>query len=124
MAIKKMDHVAILAKNSDKTIDFYKKFLGFEETFRLEVKQLHTIIIFLERDDSKIEVIEPTGNDIKMNDGLKHIAFTSDDIDSDFEDFKDKGAKLLHKEVQRHEKVAFFFARSPSGEFVEIMQHL
>ncbi|MCD4785763.1 MAG: VOC family protein [Candidatus Eremiobacteraeota bacterium] len=123
MAITKMDHVAILAKDSGKTVDFYREFLGFKETFRQEIKLMHIVIILLERDGDKIEVIEPTGNDIMMNDGLKHIAFLSDDIDSDFESFQKKGAKLLHKEVQRHEKVAFFFARSPSGEFVEVIQH-
>lgn len=123
MAITKMDHVAILAKNSGRTVDFYREFLGFRETFRQEIKLMHMIIIFLERDGDKIEIIEPTGNDIKMNDGLKHVAFSSDDIDSDFDYFQKKGAKLLHKEVQRHEKVAFFFTRSPSGEFIEIIQH-
>jgi len=123
MAITKMDHVSILAKNSEKTADFYKEILGFREKSRVEIKMMHMRIIMLEARGDKIEIIEPLGSDIKMSDGLKHIAFESDDIEADFRHFKEKGAIMLHKEIQKHEDLGLFFAKSPSGEFIEVIQH-
>lgn len=123
MALKQIDHISILAKNSEKTIEFYKEIFGFTELFREDVELMHMKIIFLEKGDDRIEIIEPTGSDIKMNDGLKHIAFLSDDIEGDYKALEAKGVMMLHKEVQKHENVAFFFLKSPSGEFVEITQY-
>ena len=123
MALSKLDHVSVLAKNSQKTVDFYKELFGFEELFRKEVELMHMKIVYLGKGEDHIEIIEPTGKDIKMNDGLKHLAFISDDIEADFKDFKEKGVVMLHNEVQKHENLAFFFVKSPSGEFVEVIQY-
>lgn len=123
MALHKIDHISILAKNSQKTVDFYKEIFGFIELFREDVELMHMKIIFLGKGDDRIEIIEPTGGDIKMNDGLKHIAILSDDIEADYKALEAKGVMMLHKEVQRHEDLAFFFIKSPSGEFVEVIQH-
>lgn len=123
MALHNIDHISILAKNSQKTVEFYKEIFGFIELFREDVELMHMKIIFLGKGTDRIEIIEPTGGDIKMSDGLKHIAILSDDIDADYKELEAKGVMMLHKEVQRHEDLAFFFMKSPSGEFVEVIQH-
>jgi catechol 2,3-dioxygenase-like lactoylglutathione lyase family enzyme len=123
MAITKLDHISILAKNPDPVIDFYGKFLSFTQKFKKEIPLMHMNIIMLESNGTFLEIIQPTGSDIKMTDGLKHIAFLSDNIEADFLFFKENGANLLHTEIQKSDNLSFFFAKSPSGEFVEVIHY-
>ncbi|MCE1246705.1 MAG: VOC family protein [Firmicutes bacterium] len=123
MAIKKFDHFSILAKKPEEVIEFYSKFLGYSLKYKKEIPLMHMNVFMLENNGELMEIIQPTGTDIKMSDGLKHIAFLSDDIEADFKDFVEKGAQMLHTEIQRSGDISFFFAKSPSGEMVEVIQH-
>jgi len=122
MAILKLDHVSILANEPEAVLNFYKDFLGFKLVSERTIKEMGMTIYDLKRGSDYIEVIEPSEKG-KMTDGIKHIAFLSDNIEEDLRAFKDKGALLLHKEVQRHINLGFFFAKSPTGEFVEVIQY-
>jgi len=122
MAIKRLDHVSILAKDPQPVIAFYQDFLGFELMDHREIPGLHMTIFDLRSRHDFVEVIQPTG-DTKQPDGIKHVAFLSDDIGADFDAFRKKGANLLHNEVQRYGDTAFFFVKAPTGEFVEIIQY-
>lgn len=123
MAIKNLDHASILAKDPQPVIDFYRDNLGFELVGQREIKKMHMKIFDMKKGGDKLEIIQPTSTDIRMSDGLKHLAFISDNIQGDFEKFQKSGSKMLHKKVQEQEGVSFFFAQSPSGEFVEIIQY-
>lgn len=124
MAIGKLDHISILARNPQPVLDFYGGFLGFESVDRREVPELGMIIFDLKARDDFVEVIQPTGEGMKVSDGIKHVAFLSDSIDEDFALFSARGATLIHKEVQRHGNVRFFFVKGPVGEWIEIVQYL
>ena len=123
MALTRFDHVSILAHDPSPVIEFYCNVLGFEEVQKREIKEMQMVIYDLKVRDDFIEVIQPVGQAMDMADGIKHIAFESDDIEKDFIDFRQKGAKIVHKTVQKFENVAFFFIQGPSGEFVEIIQY-
>lgn len=124
MAVKKIDHISILSKNSETSVEFYVKLLGCKIKSKQEIKNMHMIVIMLESPQGElIEIIEPTAADIRMSGGLKHIAFQCDNIEEEFNRFKEQGASMLHNEIQHHENKSFFFAKSPSGEFVEIIQY-
>lgn len=146
MAIKKLDHVSLLAKDAGPVVQFYEELLGFELAEKKELPEMGMNIYDLKARGEFIEVIEPlgapdalrakpkgrpekeesrppSGGEGKPAGGIKHVAFLSDDIEADFADFKAKGAHLLHKEVQRHGKAAFFFAGGKAGELVEVIQY-
>ncbi len=123
MAIKGIDHVSILAKKPEDVIKFYEDFLGFRLVLERSFPKLNMNIYNLKKGKDFIEIIQPTSEDIRMAEGIKHIAFLSDNIEEDFEYFKGKGAKLLHREIQRQEGVSFFFVKSPSGEFIEVIEY-
>ena len=123
MAIKKLDHFSILSKKPEETIEFYEKFFGYTLKYKKEIPLMHMNVFMLESNGELMEIIQPTGTDIKMTDGLKHIAFLSDDIEADFKVFTDNGARMLHTEIQISGDLSFFFAKSPSGEMVEVIQH-
>lgn len=122
MSIKKLDHISIMAKNPQEVMEFYKNFFNLELISRRELSAMCMNIYLLKGMGEIIEIIEPTKEN-KMEDGLKHIAFFSDNIEEDFNIFKEKGATLIHKEVQHTENLSFFFVKSPSGELVEIIQY-
>ena len=123
MALIRFDHVSVLAHEPTPVISFYRDVLGFELVQEREIKEMKMVIFDLKVRDDFIEVIQPVGQEMKMADGIKHIAFESDDIEADFKSFHAKGAKLVHKEVQKFGNVAFFFIQAPTGEFVEIIQY-
>ncbi len=122
MSIKRLDHVSILVREPEKVLEFYEKFLGFELISRREVPEMGMNIFNLKARGDFIEIIQPKDAG-KMPDGIKHIAFLSDNIEGDFRFFKENGAVMLYQEVQKLENIAFFFVKSPSGELVEIIQY-
>ncbi len=122
--ITKLDHISILAREPKKTIEFYTKFLGFKLTRSQEIPEMNMKLFFIESGDNRIEILSPTQDSTKMTDGIKHLAFVTDDIHQELKRFREKGATLLHQQVQKHDNMAFFFARSPSGEFLEIIQYI
>ena len=121
--IRKIDHVSITTQKPEKAIEFYSNFLGFKLISTEEIEAMGMRISMLEAGDDRIEIISPIGKGNSMGEGIKHVAFLSDNVEEDLEKFREKGATLLHKEVQRHESVSFFFAKSPSGEYVEVIQY-
>jgi methylmalonyl-CoA/ethylmalonyl-CoA epimerase len=122
MTITGIDHVGILSSTPEKVVEFYEKFLDFKVSSKRELSKQHLVVFDLVSDQERIEVIQPTSSDFRMGSGIKHVAFKSDDIEEDFRLMKEKGADLLHKQVQHSEEGRFFFMKSPSGEFVEIIQ--
>lgn len=121
MAIEALDHVSILAADAPAVVDFYVHLLGFRETARRQAPGME--IRDLQRGTDHVEIIQPTEGDPPRSGGIKHVAFRSDDIAADFARFRESGARLLHEEVQRSPHCAYFFVRSPGGEWVEIIQY-
>jgi glyoxylase I family protein len=125
MAIVKIDHVSILSKEPEDLMKFYGELLGFHLDSTREVPAFKMNVFNLKARGDYIEVIQPTPpGESKTPDGIKHVAFLSDDIEADFARMKEKGAALVHDKVQKFETNLFFFMKSPSGEFVEIIQYL
>ncbi len=124
MSIKKFDHVSIYTRQPEKEIAFYRELFGYSLESQNEIPSMKIYIYHLKKGEEHLELISPTGRDIFVEDGIRHIAFLSDDIEEDFLIFRKKGADLLNDEVERHEHSALFFMRGPSGEFIEVIQHL
>lgn len=123
MAIKRLDHVSLLAKDPEPVLDFYRARLGFKLARKREFPEMKMAIYDLKAREEHIEVIVPLGES-KQAEGLKHVAFLSDAIDEDFQAFKDGGASLVYDSVQRHGDCAFFFVKAPGGGLVEVIEYL
>ncbi len=121
MAILELDHVSLLTADAREVSDFYQHFLGFTEVSRRQVPGM--LILDLKKGRDHVEILQPTdGREVRAG-GLKHVAFHSDDVVSDFARFREEGARLLHDQVQHSEACDFFFMHSPGGEWVEILQY-
>lgn len=123
MSIIKFDHVSIYTRQPEKEIEFYGEFFGYKLESHHEISSMKIHVYHLKKGGDHLELISPTDREILTEDGIRHIAFLSDDIKEDFRSFKNRGADLLHDEVERHQHSALFFMRGPSGEFIEVIQH-
>jgi glyoxylase I family protein len=122
MTISGIDHIGVLTTTPEPVIEFYRKNLGFKLLSKREMSKQHLVVFDLESENKRIEVIQPTAPDFRMGSGVKHIAFQSDNIEEDFRLMKENGAELMNKSIQQGDDARFFFLKSPSGEFVEIIQ--
>lgn len=121
MAIVKVDHINIACANLEETANFYTEVLGFN---RGQVKQSGAKkMLNLVKQDSVVELAQPTDGEGLDGDAYNHIAFTSDDIQADFEHMKALGFTLLNDSVQESAGAFYFFIEAPGGALVEIITH-
>ncbi len=122
-----LHHIAIIASDYDRTVDFYVNRLGFSvkrETFRPErgdVK-LDLVIdgsteleIFVEK-DPPARVTNPEAC------GLRHIAFRVDDIYEAVRELKEKGIETEPLRADPITGCPMTFFRDPDGLPVEIRE--
>ncbi len=121
MAVVKVDHINIACANLEETANFYTEVLGFN---RGQVKQSGAKkMLNLVKQDSVVELAQPTDGEGLDGDAYNHIAFTSDDIQADFEHMKALGFTLLNDSVQESAGAFYFFMEAPGGALVEIITH-
>lgn len=123
VASSKLHHVSILTWDSGPVVDFYRDFLGFQVESHQEDRLLHLERHILKaRDGERIEVIRPTRRDVGMSPGFKHLAFLVEDGEGLFLKLQAAGAVLPGKGIREKGGEKYFYARSPSGEFVKIIE--
>ena len=89
MAVVKIDHINVACADLEETANFYTEVLGFS---RGQIKQSGAKkVLNLVKQDSVVELAQPTDGDRLDGDAYNHIAFTSDDIQADFEHMKALG---------------------------------
>jgi methylmalonyl-CoA/ethylmalonyl-CoA epimerase len=82
--------------------------------------------------ESKIELLEATNSDSaiakfieKKGEGIHHIAFEVDDIDTEITRLKNEGFELIHttpKDGADNKRIAFLHPKSTNGVLVELCQ--
>ena len=105
---KRIDHVAIIVRNIEQALVFYRDTLGISPSEIKEVPTEQVRIAFLPMGGpggSEIELIEPTTPDSslarfleKHGEGLHHICLEVEDIDASWQEMQAQGAAVLDKE--------------------------
>src|SRR5690242_12054044 len=87
MAIKRIDHVAIVVNNLENALEVYRDALGLELTAVKTILEQGVKVGFLPSGDSEIELLEPISPDsgiglylAKRGEGMHHICLEVDDI--------------------------------------------
>ena len=121
MAIVKVDHINIACADLEETAKFYTEVLGFSrgQVKRSGIKQMLNLV----KQDSVVELAQPTDGDRLDGDAYNHIAFTSDNIQADFKHMQELGFTLLNDSVQESAGAFYFFMEAPGGTLVEIITH-
>jgi methylmalonyl-CoA epimerase len=129
-----IDHVAIVVKDLDATIDLYTRVLGFRQVYRETVADQGVEAVGLAAGDSVIELLLPLDPQSPIarfrgdaETKLHHTAYRVDDIRSALADYKAKGLRLIDERPRRGAHgnlIAFLHPKSTGGVLVELCQKM
>ena len=131
---KRIDHVAIIVRNIEQALEFYRDTLGLHPSLIKEVPTEQVRIAFLPMGGpggSEIELIEPTSSDSslsrfleKRGEGLHHICLEVEDIDASLREMQEKGASLLDQQprIAAEGRAIFLHPKSTHGVLLELVE--
>jgi len=130
--IKRIDHVAILVDDIQKTLSFWRDRLGIEVSHTQDMPAERSRIAFLPVGGSEIELVQPTTGDSglaryleKHGPGMHHVCLEVDDIQGILDQLKSKGVQLINETPQvglEGRLYAFIHPKSANGVLVELYQ--
>ena len=111
--LKKIEHVAVMASDFEKAIEFYTKYLGFEVFRRIENR-----LVFLKLGDSLLE-IEPVNYSSYQHIGVNHFSLLAENIDEEVRKLEKLGIKFIINPTKDHKFAAF---TGPDGVIIELIE--
>jgi lactoylglutathione lyase len=115
-------HIAIYAHDPDKTIAFYREFLGYGEPFRLDRANGKLHLHFVKISDRQFVEVFPEKE--AGSDRLNHIALEVEDAEAMRAYLATRGVKVPEKVPVGRIGNANFNITDPDGHTVEIVQYL
>ena len=131
---KRIDHVAIIVRNIEQALAFYRDTLGIEPSEVKDVPTEQVRIAFLPMGGpggSEIELIEPTTPDSslskfldKRGEGLHHICLEVENIDAALQEMKDKNAPVLDSQprIAAEGRAIFLHPKGTNGVLLELIE--
>ncbi len=111
----RLEHVAILCKDLNESIQFYQKlFEGKVTPVRKGASGYGFCFVNIEG-GSSIQLMESNGNT-----GVHHYGFVADDVERVAQDFKQKGAKIVRENRDPNGKLTTIFLEDPNGLEIEV----
>jgi methylmalonyl-CoA/ethylmalonyl-CoA epimerase len=130
--IKQLNHIGIAVKNLEESIAIFQKLFGNDNIHRETVPEQKVEIASFKVGDVIIELTSPIGQDSpiagfleKRGEGIHHLAFESDNIQSDLNRLAQNSVKLINETPQAgaHDMlIAFLHPKSTNGVLIEICQ--
>ena len=127
-----IEHIGIAVKSLEEAIPFYEKMLGSACYAVEEVKDQKVKTAFFKVGQTKIELLEstdpegPIGKYIeKRGEGIHHLAFAVEDIESHLKDAEKHGIRLIDKTPRRGAEgleIAFLHPKSTFGVLTEFCE--
>ncbi len=132
MAIKRIDHIAIVVDNIDASLNFWEDALGLDVKHIEEVVDQEAMVAFLPSGHSEVELVEPTSEASgiarylgKRGPGMHHICFEVDNIRATLSRLKRHGVRLINEEPTigtGGKQIAFIHPKSTNGVLVELYE--
>ncbi len=130
--MNKIEHIGIAVKNLEEANKTYQAILGVASYKTEKVESEGVDTSFFKVGDSKIELLAATSPESpiakfleKRGEGIHHLAFNVEDIQSEIERLKEEGFVLLNdfpKSGADNKLVAFMHPKSANGVLVELCQ--
>ena len=130
--LKKINHIAVAVNNVEEAANFYQNVLGLTLSGVEVVTAQKTKVGFFKIGESNIELVEPAEPDSPLvkfleakGQGIHHICFEVDDIESVIRDFVEKGATMVDQKPRpgaHNTKVAFIHPKSSNGVLIELCE--
>jgi len=132
--MNKIEHIGIAVKNIDNSNDLFTKLFG-EPHYKTEAVESEGVkTSFFKVGDNKIELLEATKVDSpiakfidKKGEGIHHIAFDVDDIESEVKRLKREGFIVLNEKPKRgadNKLVVFLHPKTTNGVLIELCQEI
>jgi methylmalonyl-CoA/ethylmalonyl-CoA epimerase len=130
--IVKIDHLGIAVKNIEEGKKFWTDILGleFEGTETVEAQKVTTA--FFPVGESEVELLESTAPDgpvakyiEKKGEGIQHVAFCVEDIETALKELKENGVRLIDETPRKGAggaRIAFLHPKSTNGVLVELCE--
>lgn len=131
---KRIDHIAIIVRNIEQALAFYRDTLGITPGEIKDVPTEQVRIAFLPMGGpggSEIELIEPTTADSslskfleKRGEGLHHICLEVENIDIALQEMLEKGALVLDKQprIAAEGRAIFLHPKGTHGVLLELLE--
>jgi methylmalonyl-CoA epimerase len=131
---KRIDHVAIIVRNIEQALAFYRDTLGIEPSEVKDVPTEQVRIAFLPMGGpggSEIELIEPTTPDSslskflnKRGEGLHHICLEVENIDATLQEMKGKAVPALDAQprIAAEGRAIFLHPKGTNGVLLELIE--
>ncbi|MEH6408573.1 MAG: methylmalonyl-CoA epimerase [Leeuwenhoekiella sp.] len=130
----KIEHIGIAVENLEQSNELYKKLLGVTHYKIEEVASEAVKTSFFKIGDSKIELLQATGQDsaitkfiTKKGEGIHHIAYAVEDIYFEINRLKNEGFIFINetpKSGADNKLVAFLHPKSAGGILIELCQEI
>ncbi|PSL01219.1 methylmalonyl-CoA epimerase [Cecembia rubra] len=130
--MRKIEHLGVAVSDLQKSNELFRKLLGKAHYKEETVEGEGVKTSFFQIGETKIELLEATKEDSpigkflsKKSEGIHHIAFDVEDIESEVRRLKDAGFEILN-EVPKigadNKLVVFLHPKSTNGVLVELCQ--
>ncbi len=127
-----IEHIGIAVKSLDESIPYYENILGLTCYSVEEVKEQHVKTAFFMVGKTKIELLEstdpegPIGRFIeKKGEGIHHLAYAVENLESVLAETEAKGIKLIDKVPRQGAEglsIAFLHPKSTFGVLTELCE--
>ena len=129
---KSIHHVAVVVRDLDEALAFYRDALGLEVADRREVDEEGVEIAFLPTGEAEIELLQPLTEEggvarflEKRGEGLHHVCLEIDDIQAAMARMEAAGARVLSDEPNvgvDGKLYVFVHPKSTHGVLIELYQ--
>ncbi len=129
----RIDHVAVAVKDLDSAVELFTKVFGGEVTWRGRVEEQGVEVVRITVNGVDWELLGGIGEDSpvtkfieRRGEGLHHVSFRVDDIESEVERLKSLGLKPVSEKPTKGSKnslIFFFHPKSLRGVLLELCQH-
>ncbi|MBI3651928.1 MAG: methylmalonyl-CoA epimerase [Acidobacteria bacterium] len=128
----KIDHLGIAVRSISESLKFYRDALGLELTATETVDDQGVQVALLPVGESRIELLEPLSEAsavgrflAKRGEGLHHICYEVENLETQLEALKAQGVKILDGYPRRGaegKRVAFLHPASANGVLIELSE--
>lgn len=130
--IQKIEHIGIAVKSLDESNALFKKLFG-KEHYKIEAVESEGVSTsFFMLGETKIELVAATNETSaiskfieKKGEGIHHIAYAVDNIESEMERLKSEGFEFINKEPKDgadNKRICFLHPKSTNGVLVELCE--
>lgn len=130
--MKKVEHIGIAVKDLSNANALFEKLFNQSHYKVEELESEGVSTSFFKVGDTKIELLQALQADSpiakfieKRGEGIHHIAFEVDDIQSEMERLQAEGFELIHTEAKDgvdNKKICFLHPKSTNGVLIELCQ--